>query len=185
MPIRKNMSNIIDDGGIQLITMNLPPLIRMREWVLLHSIDIHGCSMNTFYKNVEERDNTVILVENENSEVFGCFMTEEWHQSRTFYGCGDGSFVFRIKKIPLKENGPKINSDIDVYDPTYENDRFQYSDRTSLTIGASDKGGSALYIGSNFKSGYSGPNDTFTNPVLTSEKDFLVKRFEIWGFDYL
>jgi len=45
IPITKHASNIIDAANINLITMHLPVLVKMREWRLLFSIDRDGTSM--------------------------------------------------------------------------------------------------------------------------------------------
>ena len=43
-PITINRSGIMNEAGIRLISYYLPPLIKMREWRLLFSIDRDGCS---------------------------------------------------------------------------------------------------------------------------------------------
>lgn len=51
-PIAKDKSEIINEERRQLIACYLPPLIRMREWKKLFTMDHDGVSMHTFYKNV-------------------------------------------------------------------------------------------------------------------------------------
>jgi hypothetical protein len=53
----------------------------MREWKLLFSINKDGCSMQTFYKKLKQRDNTVLLIKDGKDRVFGAFCCEEWHAS--------------------------------------------------------------------------------------------------------
>ena len=45
----------------------------MREWRLLFSIAKDGHSMQTFYSNTKNRDNTVIIIKDDNDKVFGAF----------------------------------------------------------------------------------------------------------------
>ena len=59
-----------------MLTMYLPPLIKMREWNLLFTIERDGTSFETFYRSVEDRDNTMIIIEDENGDIFGAFMVE-------------------------------------------------------------------------------------------------------------
>jgi hypothetical protein len=92
-PIVKSKSEIIDEASRKLITYFLPGLIRMREWRLLFSISKDGVSMQTFYLNMRNRDNTVILIKDENDRVFGAYCCDEWRNSSKFYGRGE-SFVF-------------------------------------------------------------------------------------------
>lgn len=75
-PIRKHESKMMDVAAFHLLTMHLPPLIKLREWCLLFSIERDGTNLQTFYQNVEDRDNTVLVIEDEHSEVFGAFMVE-------------------------------------------------------------------------------------------------------------
>ena len=129
VPITQNQSTIIDEAGIRLITIFLPPLIRMREWKLLFSIDIHGRSMRTFYNQVRDWDNTCILIENDQYEVFGTFQVEEWHDHSAFYGSGDGSFIFDFnlverKRKSIEEKKQMMVENINVYDPLLSNNRY-------------------------------------------------------------
>ena len=41
----------------------------------------------------------------------------------------------------------------------------------------------ALYIGDNFSSGRSGKSEVFNNEILSKNGDFMIKQFEVWGFD--
>ena len=184
VPVSKDQSNIIDSGGIKLITMYLPPVVRIREWTLLFSIDIHGTSMHTFYSKLKERDNSVILIQTGDDEVFGSYTNYEWRMSNQFYGSGESCFLFSLEQLTNK-TGHRMCSNIHVYDPTYNNNRYQNSDEKSITLGAGEKGRSALWINTTeFKHGYTSLNDTFTNPQLTKDPDFRIKRFEVWGFNY-
>lgn len=40
-----------------------------------------------------------------------------------------------------------------------------------------------MYIGPDFEKGRSGESETFDNTCLSSEKDFIIADFEVWGFD--
>jgi len=93
----------------------------MREWRLLFSIDVNGTSMQTFYRCVHERDNTVLLIQNEKGEAFGSYQVEAWHDSFRFYGSGDGSFLFSMELSEEKGKSQKMSTNINVYDPNYSN----------------------------------------------------------------
>lgn len=190
-PITNQSSGIVGDAGLRLISHYLPPLIKMQEWTLLFSIDIHGCSMETFFNNVVDRDDTVMLIETTEDQVIGAFMTEEWSIRSRFYGSGESSFVFNIERqqkssdAEAKEKVFEVTN-ITEYGPTFKNTMFQYADRNTLTIGSSQREGtSAILITKNFRWGFSDYNDTFTNPPLTTPKEFNIKRFEVWGFQEL
>ena len=55
-----------------------------------------------------------------------------------------------------------------------------------LMIGSSPKGVSSIYLGDNFAKGYtSDQSETFEHPIISSKKDFIVKKMEVWGFDWV
>ena len=78
-PIRKHESKILDQQCFHLLTMYLPGLVKMREWCLLFSIERDGTSFQTFFDKVEDRDNTILIIQDEHDDIFGAFMVEEWH----------------------------------------------------------------------------------------------------------
>jgi len=65
----------------------------MREWKLLFAINKDGESYTTFYENVKNRDNTVLLVKDSKGKVFGAYCSEAWRKTLHFYGLGE-SFIF-------------------------------------------------------------------------------------------
>lgn len=75
---------------------------------------------------------------------------------------------------------------LEVFEPTFKNNYYQHSNHNSLTIGSSDKGESSIFIGDNFLRGYtSDKSETFEHLILSSQRDFQIKKFEAWGFDWL
>jgi hypothetical protein len=92
-PITKSDSNIMDNKMRSQIALYLPSLVRMREWTLLFTIAKDGISFTTFYANVKDRDNTVILIKDTKGKIFGAYCSESWRKAMHFYGFGD-SFVF-------------------------------------------------------------------------------------------
>jgi hypothetical protein len=95
VPIVNSESAIIDEIGFKMLTLHLPPLIKMRDWTLLYSIDQDGTSMMTFYNCVKDFDEVVILIKDADDSVFGCFTTEKWHYDKKFYGNAE-SWVFNF-----------------------------------------------------------------------------------------
>ena len=193
IPVSKSDSKILDAAGKKLITCQLPPLIRMREWNLLFTLTREGTSFRTFYEKVEDRDNTLLVIEDTDGGVFGAFTVEEWHRDPSFYGCGAEMFLFKLGRIQRSDismlrvaEEPEWETDsLDTFEPTFANNKFQYSDGKSLMLGASEKGNSALFLSDNFANGYSASNsETFDNPELSKQKHFTVKAVEVWGFDW-
>jgi TLD len=75
------------------IAYYMPSLVRMREWTRLFTIAKDGVSYTTFYENLKDRDNTVILIKDNKGKIFGAYCSEYWRKAMHFYGLGD-SFVF-------------------------------------------------------------------------------------------
>ena len=111
-------------------------------------------------------------------------MTEEWRDSHyKFYGTGERCFVFSIDRDLNK--GKLESENINVYEPTLNNNKYQMSDDKCITIGSSQNGRSAIYISKDFNDAYTSENETFNNPQLTKTRDVKVKKFEVWSFDEL
>lgn len=144
------------------IAFYMPALVRMREWKLLFSISKDGVSFNTFYLNLKNRDNTVLLIKDEYGKVFGAYNCDEWHKSLGFYGMGE-SFVF---------NFDQSDDRIAAYRYTGANEKIQFSDERCIIIGGGSEGSqkseAALFINKEFKDGHSGESETFWNPILST-----------------
>jgi hypothetical protein len=53
----------------------------MQEWSLLYTIAKDGVSYTTFYANVKDRDNTVILIKDQKGKIFGAYCSESWKKA--------------------------------------------------------------------------------------------------------
>lgn len=60
----------------------------MSEWKMLFSIERDGVAFQTFYSQLEENENTVIIIKDEFDQIFGCFNAETWRLTNKFYGNG-------------------------------------------------------------------------------------------------
>ena len=90
-----------------------------------------------------------------------------------------------ISKRGGKNNNEKVTDHIDIFWPTYMDTRFQHSDHSTITVGSSSNGSSSLHISNYFENGTSNVSETYSNPPLSRNKFFKIKRFECWGFDWL
>lgn len=176
VPISKDPSDIIDSKMRAQIAKFMPALVRMREWKLLFTTAIDGISYNTFYANLKDRDNTVLLAKDTKGKVFGAYCSEAWHKTLHFYGLGE-SFVFTFNE----------KKEIQIYSYTGMNEKIQFSNEKCIILGggcaSSQKSEAAIYIGVDFQKGHSGESETFDNKLLSSQRDFVLINFEVWGFD--
>jgi hypothetical protein len=56
-----------------LISLHLPSILKMCEWKILFSIQTHGVAIQTFYEMVQEHENTVIVIQDDQDQIFGSF----------------------------------------------------------------------------------------------------------------
>ena len=63
LPVIEKESSIIPLIGFMMISLHLPPIIKLREWNRVFSIEQDGTSMNTFYKCLQDHEDTVILIQ--------------------------------------------------------------------------------------------------------------------------
>lgn len=166
-------SNIISDTQAIMISRLLPPIIRMREWERLYSVDVDGVSLNTFFANCNSHTATILLIQDTEGWKFGWYAASDWEINRYFYGTGE-SFLFTFENTDEQMKRYKWSG---------MNDNIQYSDKKSIAMGG-DGGSHALYLRNYFKNGYSHKCGTFGNDVLSSTEDFEVVKFEVWGFDW-
>lgn len=165
-------SNIISETQAIMIGRLLPPIIRMREWERLYSIDVDGVSLSTFYKNMHGHTATILIFQDTNNYKFGWYAASDWEVKKHYYGTGE-SFLFTFKDT---------EEEIKVYKWSGVNDYIQYSDESSLGMGG-QKGKFSLFIRKNFYYGSSHKWETFNNEILSSSEDFECTKFEVWGFD--
>ena len=184
-------STVLPTIGFLLISLHLSSILKMSEWKMLFSIERDGTAFQTFYSQVEEQENTVIIIKDENDEIFGCFNAEQWRPTNKFYGNGQ-SFLFKFdqsgavpqedqRKQSVFENNQQTKIDnIEVFFNSNANLKYQHSDEKSLTVGGSDHNSgasSAIYVSNFFKTGMCYPNcQTFEkHPRLASQEYFKIK----------
>ncbi|CAI2360256.1 unnamed protein product [Moneuplotes crassus] len=165
-------SAIISETQAIMISRFLPPMIRMREWERVFSIDVDGASYKTFYKNVYNHSATILIIQDSNGWKFGAYAASDWEIKKHFYGTGE-SFLFTFKDT---------DQNISTYKWTGENDNIQHCGETSIAMGG-DQGKHALYIRNYFLTGASHKCKTFNNEVISSDEFFDIVKFEVWGFD--
>ena len=79
--------------------------------------------MLTFYNQLRNRDNTVLLIRDSYGKVFGSYCTEKWHPTLHFYGTGE-AFVFTFDE-----------EDIQQFSYTQSDEQIQFSDEKCIIVG--------------------------------------------------
>ena len=138
------------------------------DWKLLYSLQQHGASLGTMYRNVYKKSPTIIIIETTKGDVFGGFASKPWTASTAYYGSGE-CFLFSTA------SGKFID-----YQWSMANSMFMFSNEESLAMGGG--GGFGLYVNSDMSTGCSKSCSTFNNAPLASDEEFDVVSVEIWGF---
>ena len=137
------------------------------------SISVDGCALRSFYDKTEKINNSILVVKDEDGNVFGGYASEPWTPQFTFYGTGE-CFLFSYFK----------DNKIHVYTSTGENDHYMYGDYDQICMGCSDDYFS-LSLRNNFLDGYSKSTKTYNNECLNDKnKDkFTIVKLELWTFE--
>ena len=163
-------SQILSYKHLREIHVNLPYYHQFKNLQLVFSPNIHGMSMRTFYYNCKNFSSYIIVIEDQNENIFGGFINDKIKCSDNFYGTGE-SFVFTFYK----------SERIHCFHATGTNDLYIRTDEDSISIGASSNLYS-LFVNGDFNTGYTDYTKTFNNPLLTEDSKFDIYRMEIWSF---
>jgi hypothetical protein len=81
---------VLDQTLSQLLHPFLPPIIKESNSVdLLFSIDRNGISLRTMYGNVEDKGPVLLVIRDDQDQIFGAFVNESLHPQEGFYGNGE------------------------------------------------------------------------------------------------
>jgi len=164
------------------VSLRLPGTV---EWVMRYSPKAHGVSLSTLYRNMADREKTVIIVLDSEARIFGGFAPACWRPTQKFYGSGE-AFVFAFD-APAgadghAEGGVAGEPEMRAYAWTSTNSFFMYSDSHLFAMGGGD-GKHAFAVRSDLLRGLSSPTETFGNPTLASSEEFVVRDFEMWSLE--
>jgi len=164
----RGSSDILTLKDVLYLQYKMPDRHVHDRWELVYSTLRHGISMGTFYTKVAQRAPSLVVVEDSNHHIFGCYATDPWDKSsQEYYGSGE-SFLFKIKPICKVFKWSKIN------------DYFMYSSKDFISMGGGGDG-YGLWLDSEFDHGSTATCDTFRNEPLSLTEQFRVLRVEVWS----
>jgi len=102
-------------------------------------------------------------------KLFGGFASEPLDPHPHYYGNGE-CFMFRLEPRRAIIPWSRLNN------------YFLVSGLDFFGFGGGTEGKFGLWLDSDFNHGSSHPCDTYMNPTLSKEPDFICKGVEIWGF---
>jgi hypothetical protein len=170
IPKLSHPSEILSERQLRELHAHLPYYHQYRNLKLVYSMTKDGCALKTFYMKSHDVKNSILIVKDDNQNVFGAYASEEFYSAHKFYGTGE-SFLFTFFKTER----------IHCFPSTGSNEHYIYSDEKMLAFGCSDDYFS-LCLENDFLSGYSKMTQTYKNPPLTPKDSFFVIKLELWTF---
>ena len=148
----------------------LPDSHQYSDLYRVFSISIDGCALKTFYNKCQEINNSILVIKDDDDNIFGAYASECFEPNKNFSGTGE-CFLFTFYK------GNKIH----VFNSTGINRFFMYCDDEQICFGCSDDYLS-LSLRNDFLEGYSHTTQTYQNQPLSSKDKFIIVKLELWAF---
>eukprot|EP00933_Yihiella_yeosuensis_P041733 TRINITY_DN36133_c5_g1_i1.p1 TRINITY_DN36133_c5_g1~~TRINITY_DN36133_c5_g1_i1.p1 ORF type:complete len:338 (+),score=45.40 TRINITY_DN36133_c5_g1_i1:101-1114(+) len=170
---------LLTQNRLKELSLNLPLACRIATtWKLLYCPKVHGVSIRTFFRQCQAfPGETLILIEDSNGAIFGCFASHTWQAvmgQQQHFGLPD-CFVFQF-------SGPEEDPTLSVHNWAGGNEHFMYAGLQGISMGGGRS--RALWVDQEFLYGTSEPCETFGNKKpLSAMQDFVIRNFECWGFD--
>ena len=163
-------SDILNTNQLKELHSRLPSYHQYSNLYRIFSISVDGSSFKTLYNKCEGINNSVLVVKDDEGNIFGGYASEEYSPNSKFCGTGE-CFLFTF----FKEN--KIH----IYCSTGINDHYIYCDDEQICFGCSDDYFS-LSLRNNLLDGYSKKTQTYNNEPLNNRDKFIIVKLEVWGF---
>ncbi|KAG2207455.1 hypothetical protein INT46_007222 [Mucor plumbeus] len=142
-------------------------------WSLLYSLDQHGASLNTLYEKCYNNGPCLLVIQDNQDDIFGAYLSEGIHIDSSCYGTGE-CFLWRQNKSTKQ---------VHIYHWTMINDYMIYGNQDFFAIGGG-QGCFGLWLHSDLTHGYTQPCPTFNNPMLGKKPSFECIGLEIWDFQF-
>ena len=163
-------SDILSTEQLRELHSRLPAYHQYTNLYKIFSISVDGSSLKTLYNKCEGITNSVLIIKDDDGNIFGAYASEEYAPSSKFFGTGE-CFLFTFYKL----------NKIHVYCSTGINDSYMYCDNEQISFGCSDDYFS-LCLRNNLLDGYSRHTKTYNNEPLNNKDKFVIYKLEIFGF---
>ena len=163
-------SDILSNFQLKELYGFLPDSHQYSDLYRVFSISIDGCALKTFYNKCQDINNSILVIKDDNDNVFGAYASEAFEPTKNFSGTGE-CFLFTYY------NGNKIH----VFNSTGINRFFMYCDDEQICFGCSDDYFS-LSLRNDFLEGYTQTTQTYQNQPLSTKDKFTIVKLELWSF---
>ena len=164
-------SEIFTSVQLKELHSKLPDYHQYTNLKKIFTISTDGCALRSFYNKCQGISNSILVIKDDEGNVFGAYASEEFSPKCKFFGTGE-CFLFTF----YKEN--KIN----VFNSTGKNEYYMYCDNDQICFGCSDDYFS-LALTNDFLKGYSKSTKTYDNECLTKTDNFTIIKLELWSFE--
>lgn len=177
----------------------MPMKLMNHNFWLRFSLARDGASFSKLLASVRASTFTIIGVETDHGEVFGCFTGSPWRMGSTWYGSRD-AFLWRLKenRYTSPKNAKKSNFErqMELYHCTENDDFIQYCTSETIAVGGGEwqhnscpysdsNEGIGLVIDGDLAGGETNSCATFANPKLarhaTISSEFSISNLEVWS----
>ena len=163
-------SEILNNTQLKEIHCHLPYFHQYVSLYRIFSLSVDGSALKSFYKKCEGIKNSILVIKDDEGNVFGAYASDVFYPSSTFCGSRD-SFLFTFYK----------EDEIHVYKATEINENYMYCDNEQVCFGNTDDYFS-LSLKNNLLDGYSNTTTTYQNKPLNNKDKFVIYKLEVWGF---
>jgi hypothetical protein len=163
-------SEILNKNQLKEIHCHLPYFHQYVNFYRIFSLSVDGSALKSFYKKCEGIRNSILVIKDDEGNVFGGYASDIFFPTSTFRGSLD-TFLFTFYK----------EDKIHVYKPTEQNDNYMFCDNEKVCFGNTDDYFS-LELKNNLLDGITKTTTTFNNEPLTSKEKFVIFKLEVWGF---
>ena len=163
-------SEILSNNQLKELHLYFPYFLQYSSLSKIFSLSQDGTALKTLYKKCEGIKNSILVIKDNEKNIFGAFASDILDPSATFTGSVD-SFLFTFYK----------EEKIHVYKATHINDNFMYCDFEKICFGNSGDNFS-LALTNNLSDGTTTTTDTYKNKPLNGGNKFTVVNVEIFGF---
>lgn len=203
-----NPSSILTLDQVAYLDNAVPITCQLCRWCLLYSTETNGSSLHTLLMLSRGQSPTLLVIKDDQGNVFGGFASDEWHRATQYYGNGE-TFLFSFHhKGAAGGSTTTTSSGFVKYPWSRRNNYFMLCSEESLVMGGGGSFGlflvrfvfyaltmlvvaadQLLYMLSvcllqdnDLSSGSTGACETFASRPLTSPLEFSCVHVEVWGF---
>ena len=171
LPKLDTPSDILSAFQLKELYEFLPDSHQYSNLYRVFSISIDGCALRTFYDKCQDINNSIIVVKDDDNNIFGAYASERFEPNKNFVGTGE-CFLFTFYQ------GNKIH----VFNSTGINRFYMYCDEDQVCFGCSNDYFS-LALTKDFLEGYTNTTQTYQNLPLSSKDKFMIVKLELWTFE--